>query len=399
MRATRRRVFLALSVRLVGCWAPSPHPQRSSTRLPAAGYLAWEQGLLKRIPFALSVFLRPDRTALAAVVFASASALSPATAVAQKDSALPRLYTNEDYVSDVTARSTLDIEDVMSVFEYVLSQLPSRVRVFPTENYYYFHFYHEGVRFAGNLRFDVEARDAGFVEFIYFRATTELFFDDRDHHETLGNDDGVIVERIADLTYAVSCSGKRVVFELNDLSDVAPPKQALSENETFLGPVADESGMRFFLTFDESLKIFHYVLDETVPVADELLEVRGLDHTSIGRRTGFAFFDDPNMDRRLLVGVYAGNIDLNNYFDGPFDQLPDNFLNGDELRRAILLAFPDADPRMDRLGIAPGGETRRKIAPYFEYGAVKDLLPVDGCAGETGTAVYTCLESAFDSEP
>ncbi len=358
---------------------------------------------MKRIPFAQFVLrfvpLRPDRAALAAAVFAVATVLLSAAAAAQQDAVLPTLYTNEEYVSHVTARSTLDVENVMSVFEYVLGQLPPRVRVFPTENYYYFYFYHQGVRFAGNLRFDVEARDAGLVEFIYFRATTNLFFDDRDHYERLGKDDGVLVEWIADLTYAVSYSGRRVVFELNDLSRVAPPPQALGEEETFLGPIADESGIRFFLTFDERLKVFHYVLDETVPVADELLDIRGLDHTSVGRRTGFAFFDDPNLDRKLLVGVYAGNIDLNNYFDGPFDQLPDNFLNGDELRRAILLAFPDADPRMDRLGIAPGGETRRKIAPYLEYGAVKDLLAVDGCAGETGTAVYTCLESAFDSEP
>ena len=59
-------------------------------------------------------------------------------------------------------------------------------------------------------------------------------------------------------------------------------------------------------------------------------------HVLIGRRSGFAFFKDIALHRKLLVGVYAGNIDVNNYLDGPFDQLPDNFLEGDELRPAIL---------------------------------------------------------------
>ena len=131
----------------------------------------------------------------------------------------------------------------------------------------------------------------------------------------------------------MSFAGTSVVFELNDLSEVKPPADALGEEEVFLGPVADEFGMRFFLVFDERLKIFHYMLDETVAVADELVAAKGLDHVLIGRRTGFAFFQDIGRVRKLLVGVYAANVDVNNYLDGPFDQLPDNFLKGDELRR------------------------------------------------------------------
>jgi hypothetical protein len=82
------------------------------------------------------------------------------------------------------------------------------------------------------------------------------------------------------------------------------------------------------------------VLDETVPVADELLAFPGWDHILIGGRTSFAFFTDPARDRKLLVGVFEPNAALNNYLDGPFDQLPDNFLKDDELRRALLLAQP-----------------------------------------------------------
>ena len=35
-----------------------------------------------------------------------------------------------------------------------MSQLPERVKVYPTENYYYFGFLHDGIRYAGNIRLD-----------------------------------------------------------------------------------------------------------------------------------------------------------------------------------------------------------------------------------------------------
>lgn len=319
---------------------------------------------------------------------------------AAQDETLPKLYTNEQYVTDVTKRSSLDIENVKAVFEFVFSQLPERVQVFPTENYYYFYFYHGGIKYAGNIRFDVEDRDKGLVEFIYFKDTTDLLEDEIDYHATLGKTDDVLVEKVEDLVYRVSYAGKSVAFQFIDLSEVKPPDGTLGENETYLGPVQDESGIRFFLIFDETLKAFRYVLDETVPVADELVEVRGpgrgLEHISVGRRTSFAFFKDPNFNRKLLVGVLERNSAVNNYFDGPFDQLPDNFLEGDELRRALLKARPELEGRIDRLGISPDGLFRERIAPYISYLGVEELAPLNKCAEEAvAEAVALCLSELF----
>jgi hypothetical protein len=55
----------------------------------------------------------------------------------------------------------------------------------------------------------------------------------------------------------------------------------------------------------------------------------------MGKRTGFAFYQDGLRHRKILVGVYEANYRLNTYFDGPFDQLPDNFIEGETLRKAI----------------------------------------------------------------
>ncbi len=317
-----------------------------------------------------------------------------ACAIAASPSDLPTLYTDQQYIEDVGKQSSLEIGNIKSVLGYVLSQLPDTVKVYPTEDYYYFYFYYGGIKYAGNLRFDIETRDDGKVEFIYFKDSTDLMHDDQDFHALLGKSDGVDVEKVQDLVYKLTFQGRSVTFALNDLSDVRPSSDALGPDETFLGPIADESGIRFFLTFDEKLKIFHYVLDDTVAVSDELISIANFKHIQIGRRTSFAFFIDPTRKRKLLVGVFGPNSTVNSYLDGPFDQLPDNFLKGDELRRDLLLEDPTRDKSIDRLGISPGGEFRELIAPYMEYYKVRDLAPADKCAeaGDRG-AIYLCLNA------
>ncbi len=329
----------------------------------------------------------------AGVLALSFFALPFSSAYAGEDqSALPKIYTNQQYVADVTKPTTLDLEDIKSVLKYILDQLPDRVKVFPTENYYYFYFYQGGVKYAGNLRFDVEERDKGFVEFIYFKDSTEMSSDDRDYHATFGKDDGVVVEKVQDLVYRVTYEGRSVTFELNDLSQVKPTADALGEDEIFLGPVADELGVRFYLTFDEKLKIFHYVMDESAPVSDEWVDVPDMPHLQIGRRTSFALLRDPTRNRRLLVGVFDPNVTVNNYLDGPFDQLPDNFLKGDALRRALALERPNLDKSVDRLGIAADVRFRERIAPYIEYIDLKELAPAEECtAKEDRAEMYLCL--------
>lgn len=60
----------------------------------------------------------------------------------------------------------------MAVFALVLNSLPDRVKVYPTENYYYFRFIHAGTPYAGNLRFDRRDRDQGKVQFGNFAVLT-----------------------------------------------------------------------------------------------------------------------------------------------------------------------------------------------------------------------------------
>jgi hypothetical protein len=290
------------------------------------------------------------------------------------------LQTNESYVEDVLSPSQLNIDDPMAVFGFVMSRLPERVKVYPTENYYYFGFTQNGIRYAGNIRLDASNRDDGKVDFAYFEDTSQWYDDSPIKHMVLDAARGVMVEKIEPLQYRVSYQGKSIVFALNDLRNVKPPAGALGPDEKFIGPIFDESAIRFFLVFNTKLKIFHYVLDETEKVAEQFFSPKKSDRILIGKRTGFAFYRDHRLDRKILIGAFEGNMRANNYFDGPFDQLPDNFIEGETLRDAILSVQPLLKGQIDRFGSAPDGSIRFMIGPYLPYRAISDLDPIHACA-------------------
>ena len=243
----------------------------------------------------------------------------------------------------------LPLSDPKAMLTFVLESLPDRVKVYPTENYYYFNFYSQGVRYAGNLRLDMMDRDKGKLHFAYFEDLQEWKAEAPLTYNVFDQADGVLVEKIDYLVYRVTFREKQVVFELNDLSKVVPPAHVIGVDEKYLGPVFDDSGMRFFLVFNPALKVFHYILDETVRIPDQFRQSALTNRILIGVRTGFAYYLDLRMNRKILIGVFEANSRVNNSFDGPFDQLPDNFVKDDELRDAILAVEPSSH-REDRPG-------------------------------------------------
>lgn len=291
--------------------------------------------------------------------------------------AVPRLDLNETDLVETLRPSSLAIDDPKAVFAYVLGSLRERVQVYPTENYYYFRFSHNGVPYVGNIRLSAADRDVGKVNFYYGEAPSDWSGEPPDRHAAWGAEDGVTVTRVAPLVYRVNFADKSVTFALNDLSKVRPPDGLLAADENFLGPIFDESGLRFFLVFNARLKIFHYLLDDTAGVADEFLAAKATENIQVGKRTGFAFYRQQN--RKILIGADERQSRLNTYFDGPFDQLPENFIEGDALRDAIIAADPSAKGRIDRLGHYADGSGRYLIHPYLLYRQLDDLAVFHRC--------------------
>jgi hypothetical protein len=313
----------------------------------------------------------------------------------------PVLHFNQNYVEETQRASSLDVKDPMAVLAYVFASLPDRVKVYPTENYYYFTFIHDGVPYDGNFRLDASNRDDGKVIFAYsedleeYRGVTDV------EHLVLDAAQGVTLEKVDYLVYRMTYAGKSVVFELNNLSAVRPPANALAADEKFIGPVFDESGIRFFLVFDTRLKLFHFILDETVKVADQLERSTLTDRIVIGKRTGFAFYRDHLRDRKIMIGAFEGNMVINSYFDGPFDQLPDNFIEGDTLRDAIIAVDPDMKGHIDRFGGWGDGAERFAIDPYVAYRVQDDLAMFDRCATRRKgmpASYYLCFAVDYDRQ-
>jgi hypothetical protein len=313
----------------------------------------------------------------------------------------PVLHFNQAYVEETMRRSDLDIKDPVAVFGFVFANLPERVKVYPTENYYYFTFILNGAPYDGNFRLDASNRDDGKVIFAYSEDLEEWRKETDVSHVILDTAQGVKLEKVAPLVYRMTYRDKSVVFELNDLSAVKPPPNALAPNETFIGPVFDESGIRFFLVFDRKLKIFHYILDETITVADQLEPGQHSDRILLGKRTGFAFYRDHLRDRKIMIGAFEGNMVTNSYFDGPFDQLPDNFLEGDTLKDAIIAASPDMKGRIDRFGAWGDGSERYAIDTYVAYRQQDDLEMFDRCAAarqRDPASYYLCFAVDYDRQ-
>jgi hypothetical protein len=313
----------------------------------------------------------------------------------------PRLETNQAYIEEVLSPSRLAVGDPMAVFAFVLGSLPPRVVVYPTENYYYFSFIDNGVRFAGNIR--IEPKDDGgqTVHFTYYEDTSEWREDTPEMHVVVDAARGVAVQKVDRLQYRISYAGRSVLFVLNDLSAVKPPASAIAPAEEFIGPIFDESGVRFFLVFNGKLKVFHYILDEMVSVGDQFFSPPATDRVLIGKRTGFAFYRDHLLDRKILIGAQENNMRVNNYFDGPFDQLPDNFIVGETLRQAILAVQPDLKGKIDRLGSDPSGEVRFSIDPYRPYLQVEDLYDIHRCATAKvhARSYYSCFSGVLAGMP
>ena len=314
-------------------------------------------------------------TGVLVVLFLAIALVSPSAAAER-----PRLYTNQQYIEDLNRETSLPLDDPKGMLAFVIESLPERVKVYPTENYFYFYFYHGGTRYGGNIRLDAKDRDEGKLHFAYFPELTEWVKNDDLQYRLFGKDDGVAVEKIEPLVYRVTFGGKSIVFELNDLSKLTPPPTALGPDDQYLGPVQDESGIRFFLIFNKRLKLFHYILDESIKVPDELFPARATNRILLGRRTGFAFYDEHRLKRKILIGVHEANGSVNNYFDGPFDQLPDNFIKGDELREAIIAVEPHLKGEIDSHGGSPDGASRYLIGPYIYYRDETELLPFHQCA-------------------
>ena len=254
-----------------------------------------------------------------------------------------------------------DPSDLAGCFATVFAKLPSEVKVYPSENYFYWRIDTPDGRITrGNLRLAANRRDRG-----------ELSFSAGSKHQVFSAEEGVLVERLHQFEYAVTYQSKRVTFLLNRLSQKPPKKFSLREGERFVQRTYDESGHQFILLYNTRFRDFLWVLNEEdgVDAPGRYVERDGI---LVGKESGFVFWQD--RDRKVLVAVRAENVSANNEFDGPFDQLADNDADRTPLQELLIDRDPDLVGQIDQFGNFKNRQPPSRIAltNYLKYNSVDE---------------------------
>lgn len=307
-----------------------------------------------------------------------------------KNSVRDGFTTNEKFINGLY--QNLDLNDPKEVFRYVFSRLDDNVVIYPTENYYYFIFPMNGKIIWGSMSLFPKDRDNGVLDIGYIEKIDDaqrIDFSPIGGGSNFTEKDGVFIKKVDDFNYSVTFEGKTVIFMLNDIG-LKPPNN-LPKNETFVGPSFDESGLKFFLIFNNTEQKLFWVLNEDSYTPENFTNYS--DDIAIGDRTNFAFYLDKKNNRKVLIGVGGSNVLQNNWYDGPFDQMPDNYVYTGkiEIKKYIEANYPEVTGRIDNYGNYIDEEGARvAIAPYTVYFFKEDLnTTVELC--KTEPLFYSCI--------
>jgi hypothetical protein len=292
----------------------------------------------------------------------------------------------------------VDFDNPSEVFEYVFEQLPDRVTITPTEDHFYFRFFIGDQFVWGNIHLSHAKRDKGAISFPYYAYVDGMKGPEetRIHAQTLNASNGLAVKKVHDFRYTLSYGDREVVFDLNQLSQASPEKENLSAGEEVLFNLHDESDLQFYLIFNNRTNDFMYVLNENHRTDLNLKQLEN--NVWIDPVSEFAFFVDEQHQRKILIGVKRDNVQSNNYYDGPADQLADNFIKDWKLSTYIQTTYPYTRGKIDRHG-SFGGRTRVAISPYYAYADVDSLLSmVSSCTASAeakSEELYPCIAPDF----
>ncbi len=260
----------------------------------------------------------------------------------------------------------------------LLRQIGEKARVYPTENYYYFTFYRGGKTFLGSLRLAVGQRDKGIVQFACYEKYTGWI--DRETiplvTKNLSQKNGVVVTKLSDFTYKVSFEKYSTTFHLNNLSQTknkVPP----AGNDKFVGRAFDESGLIFNLMYNKPSKKIYFILDKPGSTPETFIQHKT--KIFIGKRTGFVFFED-QFQNYILVAANAEEVYKNTWYDGPFDQLPENFYKKIKFWDVVYDAFPELKGKIRDDGVMINEpDSVFGIFSYREYQNKRDLQFITKC--------------------
>ncbi len=275
------------------------------------------------------------------------------------------------------ANCEMDFADPKSILVAALQAAPENSVIFPSERYFYFETTIGSRQVSGNLRFT--DADKGVLHIGYF----DRFDGEARRGGSFGSSEDVhVTPGPAAETWTVRVGGISRGFRLDQRYRTAVDRVSLLPDECFVSGVFDESGVVFALLFHAPTASLYYVL-----VDDSSLERRvplpknGAATFEVGLASRFVYYVDHQTDRRILVGVHAANVRDNNYFDGPFDQVPPDLA----LRDLLHASYPYTKfgGGIDEHGNFNSQEGQRvAITPYQQYRSIDELSERIGGAAD-----------------
>ncbi|HVZ40581.1 MAG TPA: hypothetical protein VHI13_14975 [Candidatus Kapabacteria bacterium] len=326
-------------------------------------------------------------TGLVAIVIIAAGmyiVLKPSTAATMNQRPLRSFYTNNAYVDGLY--NALDLNNPKAVFAYVYDCLEPEVTVYPSENYYYFQFTACGKVISGSIGLLAHKIDDGILQFGYAdkpeERSRQKYFRMHGSSCTMSQNDSLWVKKINNFRYEVSYHDKRVIFNFYRDSVSAPKNAKLTADEEFVAPTFDESGLRFYLCFNKVKKHLFWILNEDGYVPETFAPAYPKSSVVIGDRTELAFYQDSVNNRKILVGARGENVLTNNWYDGPFDHMPDNYVKEGVVKVEDYLNehYKFQGMQIDKYGHYVNNDNARvPVAPYIVYFNRDEFRFIDSC--------------------
>src|SRR6266852_27580 len=302
----------------------------------------------------------------------------------------PRLFElNEDMLKALGRASTIDIKDPRTVLYALLSQIQPQADIYPSENYYYFNFYDHGLAYSGSLRLAPESRDKGLLELNYYESYNRWQPREAGTEATLGPNEGVEVTKLGNFLYRVKYGDATVTFRLHEIKMELSPGTKLLKGEEYVGSLYDESGVEFDLIYSALRNGFMFLL-KTAKFSNEYLNDIGT-NILVVRRTGFVYYNDKSYNRIILIAVNSDKIYENSYYDGPFDQLPENYYDELKFLNYVYKVYPTLKGKLTPHGTFDDG-TVFSVVAYAEYRSLSELNYVRKCGAQTDerNRFYNC---------
>jgi hypothetical protein len=289
--------------------------------------------------------------------------------------------TNEDYLKALDINH-LEVLDTIEVFNFVFKSLSDEIKIYPTENHYYFELILNGRNFKGNIGLLIDERDSGYLSFAVEEdcQIDTFYYTPISIEKVFTEKDGLTIEKIDTLQYDVRFKGTLKKISLQNIINTSTVNDNITTNEIPIGVCQDESGLKFNLLFDSTTNHFFYSLNKYSYANENFIRITV--GVVIGIRTGFVFYlDSANSNRLILFGVSLKNITENTIFDGPFDQLPDNYWETNSHKLNLLELFgrcyPDSKNKISKYGIfKENPEERIAISSYLSYRNIDEVLKV-----------------------